>query len=151
MRLYKTFWGLTIDLDHVQAISDARFIDRMGYGGYFAGFDIHFILQDKPLSYLTDHYCKNDYYRYVAPGDRPQNGYHEIKMANHQWVKVSHVKDQSEILMVVVLQMKVNRLIEEWKTWTPPFKIHPGAFKYQPYWNDNEDNTDVRSPGPYRV
>jgi hypothetical protein len=49
MRIWKSPWGEHIDLDHVQAVRPVYFEDRMGRGGYYAGFSIQYILQDKPV------------------------------------------------------------------------------------------------------
>lgn len=40
-----------IDLTKIVSISDAYFIDRMGSGGYYVGFDIECQLLEKPIHY----------------------------------------------------------------------------------------------------
>lgn len=59
MRPYKIEWyadqwrrdthKLHVDLDHILAISEPYFVDRMGHGGYFARFDITMAFLDKPI------------------------------------------------------------------------------------------------------
>jgi len=52
--IYKMFTGNHIDLSKVVDISAPWFEDRMGRGGYYAGFDITFQLMDNPVSYGFD-------------------------------------------------------------------------------------------------
>ncbi len=47
--IYKTFYGNHIDLSKLVGVSEAYFIDRMGWGGYFVGFDMQFQLMDNPI------------------------------------------------------------------------------------------------------
>lgn len=49
--IYKTPFGTHIDLARIVEISDAMFINRMGSGGYFVGFYIHYQLKDEPVWY----------------------------------------------------------------------------------------------------
>lgn len=76
MRPHKIEWGSHhekyvrhIDLDHVLAIDEPEFIDRMGGGGYFAEFEIHMMFLDKPLRVST--YCEADH----GPSEWTADGY----------------------------------------------------------------------------
>lgn len=46
--------GPWVDLDHVLEIKPPRFEDRMGYGGYFALFEIYFAFRDEPRVYIFE-------------------------------------------------------------------------------------------------
>ncbi len=75
MRPYQITWNIsnqqyidttsrvTIDLDHVLAITEPHFEDRMGFGGYFAEFEIILAFRDTPLVISTrsdsDHSDRN--------------------------------------------------------------------------------------------
>jgi hypothetical protein len=91
--IVKTFTGKHIDLSKVVAISDARFVDRMGHGGYFVEFDIDIQLLDKPLNFgrriEADH-----------SGDRPKPIYDE------DGVTITGVRE---------LQEKIDDLVKQWK------------------------------------
>ena len=49
--IYKTWFNEYIDLSYILTISDAVFINRMGYGGLFVEFSIEFILRDRSITY----------------------------------------------------------------------------------------------------
>lgn len=52
--IYKTFYGKYIDLSKLVAVSEAYHIDRMGCGGYFVAFDMHFQLMETPITYTRE-------------------------------------------------------------------------------------------------
>ncbi len=47
--IVRAFWGVHIDLTKIVSVSNAYFIDRMGSGGYYWGFDVHCQLIDRPI------------------------------------------------------------------------------------------------------
>lgn len=103
--IVKTFIGKHIDLSKVVSISDAHFIDRMGSGGFYVGFEIHCQLLDQPIKYeRMFEYDEADY-----SGHRPtpvtiQGSYHQFYNANEE-----------DILAVQRLQKQIDELIEQWK------------------------------------
>lgn len=94
--IVRTFMGNHLDLSKVVAISDAQFIDRMGFGGWFVGFKIHIQLMDKPIEYER----KFDYDEYSF------NKSHEVVYG----------KDGITPLAVERLQSQINELITQWKS-----------------------------------
>lgn len=95
--IVRTFMGTHMDLSKIVSISDARFIDRMGSGGFFAGFDIHIQLLDKPVHYEVkfDNNDEADYNTYHRPV--PIMGRSGVPLA------------------VERLQKQVDGLIQQWK------------------------------------
>lgn len=93
--IIKTFIGKHIDLSKVVAISDARFINRMGFGGYFVGFEIHCQLLDKPIIYER----KFDW-------DESERG--DVRA-------IIYGEDEQTPLAVERLQKQIDELIEQWK------------------------------------
>jgi len=49
--IVKLFNGKYIDIDKVVSISEPSFIDRMGHGGFYVGFDIEVQLLEKTIEY----------------------------------------------------------------------------------------------------
>lgn len=110
--IIKTFIGKHIDLSKVVSISDAYFEDNMGYGGYFASFEIDIQLRDEPIKYNRE--FKYDEYDY-------HNGNHTITLFDGRKVESSELYDSDnhyEILAVRRLQQEINELIDQWKTLT---------------------------------
>lgn len=93
--IVRTFMGTHIDLSKVISISDAYFINKMGFGGWFVGFDIHIQLLDEPIHYsrgfVHDEYIYND---------------------KHELI---YGRDGKTILAVERLQHQINDLIKQWK------------------------------------
>ena len=96
--IYKTFFGKYIDLDKLISVSDAEFIDRMGYGGYFVGFEMRFQLQDNPMCYQRE---------LVAP---------EEYIFDHENSKFILVTNNGSLKCVENLQKQIDELIEAWKS-----------------------------------
>jgi hypothetical protein len=94
--IVKTFIGKHIDLSKVVAISDAEFIDRMGSGGFYVGFDIHIQLLDNPIRYER----KFEYDEDDRSGHRPSPVY---------W------RDGNTPLAVKRLQGQIDQLIQQWQ------------------------------------
>lgn len=126
MRIYKTFWGAHIDLDHILWISDAQFVDRMGNGGYFVAFEIQFMLQDKPLRY-EEHLGYSDKYFRTARDDKNGFSHWEILTVDNEWVKLDCKLNHKTFKCAADLQKKVNIIIQAWTNGT-----------YVPYWNDKD-------------
>lgn len=98
--IVKTFMGKHIDLSKVVSISDAEFFDRMGFGGYFVGFEMEVQLLDKPIKYE----------RKLTYEERQQ--YEE----NHKKLPYGlQVSTSQSILAVRNLQKQINELIQQWK------------------------------------
>lgn len=126
MRIYKTFWGAHIDLDHILWISDAQFVDRMGNGGYFVAFEIQFMLQDKPLRY-EEHLGYSDTYHRNVPNSKVGFSHWEILTVNDEWVKMDYKLDPKTFKCVAELQTKVDEIIKAWS-----------RNDYVRYWNDKD-------------
>ena len=97
--IVKIFTGKHIDLSKIVSISDAYFIDHMGRGGWFVGFDIDFQLKDDLTKYIKE-------VEEIRFGDVL-----ELKMIDGTFVKINDVrtiKDKSKILDVKNLQDKTN-------------------------------------------
>lgn len=93
--IVKAFTGQYIDLSKVVSISDARFLDRMGSGGWFVTFEINVQLMEKPIVYTR----KFEYDEYNF------NDKHELIYA----------KDRRTPLAVERLQKQVDDLVRQWK------------------------------------
>lgn len=91
--IVKTFIGKHIDLSKVIAISDARFIDRMGHGGYFVGFEIDVQLRDEPIKYVRG-------FEYIEESEG---------------LKIVYGEDGNTPLAVERLQAQIDHLVEQWK------------------------------------
>jgi hypothetical protein len=102
MMIIKAFFNKHIDLTKIVAVSDAYFIDRMGHGGWFVGFDIDVQLLDKPIKYtrpLTD----GEYF-YEFKADRSGRGH-----------VLLYSKDEKTPVCVENLQKQIDGLIQQWK------------------------------------
>jgi hypothetical protein len=116
--IVKAFIGKHIDLDKVVSISDARFINLMGSGGYFVGFEIYIQLLDKPIKYMREF-------------DRDEVSWENKVIDNKTYPSVprpvtvsgsdrdSHYytdgKLDFDILAVQRLQAQIDELVEQWK------------------------------------
>lgn len=87
--------GKHVDFSKVVAISDARFVDRMGSGGYFVEFEIDIQLLDKPLKYSRSF----DYYEMDRMSDRLKPLYHS----------------NGKTLAELNLQKQIDQIVELWK------------------------------------
>lgn len=107
--IVKTFFGKHIDLSKVVSISDAYFIDRMGSGGYYVGFDIEVQLMENPIHYRREFkWDEKDY-----EGSKPK-----VKLVNGKLEDAFTFfsdKFNTRILAVNRLQKQVDELIEQWK------------------------------------
>lgn len=118
MAIYKSeLLGRHIDVSRILAISDARFIDRMGYGGWFVGFEILFQLQDKPLEYVRS--LDRSEYEFV---DGEDGSHHELVYVGKSGTPVldrhpSRNPNVSRlpILAVANLQRDIDKLVAVWK------------------------------------
>lgn len=95
--IVKTFIGKHVDLSKVVAISDAYFIDRMGFGGYYVGFDIYVQLLNEPIHFERELEREKEY-KYTEEG-----------------FKIVRTND-GEILAVKRLQEQIDELVEQWKS-----------------------------------
>jgi hypothetical protein len=91
--IVKTFIGKHIDLSKVIAISDAEFINRMGHGGYFVGFEIDVQLRDEPIRY--------------------ERGLYYIEESEGK--DIVYGSDGKTPLAVERLQTQIDELIGQWK------------------------------------
>jgi hypothetical protein len=91
-----------IDLDSITAISDARFLDPMGGGGYFVRFEISLKLHDKPLSYVRE-------IKYRIIDSTPQ-----VELIDGTWGRPEAPDNNSKIAAVANLQEKIEVLVQRW-------------------------------------
>jgi hypothetical protein len=104
--IVKTFIGRHIDLSKVVSISDAYFIDNMGSGGFYVGFEIHCQLLDSPIKYER----KFEYDEEDFSGHRPKPVTTSISSDLYFLI------EDKDILAVQRLQKQINELVEQWKS-----------------------------------
>lgn len=101
-QIVKTFIGKHIDLSKVVSISDAYFINRMTFGGYYVGFEIEVQLLDKPI-------------KYERPFEYDECVYDPKPMpVSISGEPLDYVIDQQELLAVSRLQKQIDELVEQW-------------------------------------
>lgn len=99
-RIVRTFMGTHLDLSKIVSISDAQFIDRMGYGGWYVSFEIIVQLSDNPIIYTR----KFDYDEYTY------NEKHELVY----W-KYPNGRESKIPLAVKRLQDQIDGLVKQWR------------------------------------
>lgn len=103
--IVKAFIGRYIDLRQVVAISEAKFYDRMGSGGYYVGFDIHIKMLDKPIHHerkLT--YTEERELEQMMPEGARR--FFRSDVPEHR------------ITAVISLQKQIDELVQQWKAAT---------------------------------
>lgn len=134
MSIVKTFFGTHIDLSKIISISDARYIDRMGYGGLYVGFEIIVQLRDEPIKYerkvdqihtvniLDNKNSDNPAESVFLMQDSIERGYHvgvivDGKVEYHHHGHLYRVKDfdPKNLICVINLQKQIDELLNEWK------------------------------------
>ena len=110
-KIIKNFFNKHIDLSKVVSISDAYFINRMGSGGYYVGFEMEVQLLDKPIKYTREFKDNEKYW------DGKQRG---IIMADKHRISnrdlyILSEEEESQVLAVKNLQIQVDELIVQWK------------------------------------
>jgi len=102
-----------IDLDRLLTVSDVRFVDMMGSGGWFVEFDLLFQLQDKPVVYSRR--LDDSEQRFTR-----ETGFQlaiEDEQGNVVFSPYHVVKTNLKIVAVKNLQREVNELVYMWKHW----------------------------------
>lgn len=106
--IVKTFIGKYIDLSKVVSISDAYFINRMGHGGYFVGFEIHCQLLEQPIKYE----------RMLDWGEEGKG--RDVKMVDGECAEPPNIfhgnQYDKDILAVHNLQKQIDELVEQWRS-----------------------------------
>lgn len=123
MRVHK-FKDHWIDLDHVLAIGDAAFINRMGSGGWFVGFHLIMAFRDRPLLFERQ-MIYNDEHRFIH-----EKGYHVAKLVDGtETDSPGSLDDQRQLVAVAALQKEVDELVRIWRgNSLPPGAPHSGGF-----------------------
>lgn len=116
---YVEFMGRHIDLSKITSISNAYFIDRMGFGGWYVGLDITFQLQDKSLEYER----KYEFREYSFGPNPEHNGRTE-----HMQIYVPGTKTP---IAVWNLQCQVAVLIEAWREYKKSLEVSQNARSYR--------------------
>lgn len=112
--IYKTPWGLHIDLDHLQMVGEPHYMNRMGRGGLYVGVNLRFALQDKWWEYerpLNDNECRFVYQN--APG----SSNHEVLTVDGEWIEHQKVLRSEQVQAVKNLAVEVNQILAAWKEW----------------------------------
>lgn len=91
----ETFFGEFIDLSKIISISKAKFIDKMGRGGYYVGFEIKCQLQKEPITYTRE---------FESDEKEFKNGKYNV----------IYNESGREILAVERLQKEIYGLIKVW-------------------------------------
>lgn len=99
-----------LDLDHIQAVEDAEFVDRMGFGGWYAEFRVWLMFREEPLVY--SHRFDETEYRFVIT---PDKSHHEALLTDGSWTKDPQ-DNETNIAAVANLQKKVDALVAEWRS-----------------------------------
>jgi hypothetical protein len=118
--IYKTFWGEYIDFDTVISISSARFIDRMGSGGWFVGFTIKTKNGDLEYSRELCHYSEMEFRTNQLNGR--MDGQHYLKMVNgsshgNNVLPYANREFDKNILACANLQKQIDQIVEDWILW----------------------------------
>lgn len=109
-RIFKSEHFGHIDLDKIVRVGDAYFIDNMGSGGWYVGFNVDVQLRDAPLEY-----CRELSYM-EENGEAKFDKCHLLALTNGTWTSESYmVSGDTKIVAVVNLQKEVDALVEEWK------------------------------------
>jgi hypothetical protein len=98
--IYKTFFGTYIDLDKLVSVGKAEFIDRIGCGGWFVGFEMHFQLMDKPIYFERILHEPEEY------------SYNPNEIRKFQIVRSADDK----LKCVENLQKQIDELVSDWKS-----------------------------------
>lgn len=104
-----------IDLDKIAAISDAYFMDHMGSGGWFVGFEIHMQLLDKPIKWARGFAEDEKDYSYT-PGHH--NGVFYLVFTDGSKDTRDSVEGKT-ILAVDRLQREIDELVRLWRGGDP--------------------------------
>jgi hypothetical protein len=99
-KLYQLFDGRWLDLSHIVEVSPAYFIDRMGHGGWFMGFQIRFMFIDNPAryEYALAHFG-------LSKEDEGESWAHHVGKYERRWSGEGVPK----------LQAEVDKLIAAWR------------------------------------
>lgn len=97
--IVRAFWGVHIDLTKIVSVSDAYFMDRMGSGGYYWGFDVHCQLLDRPIHLEYDSDELNVEVHTIQANGKPLTMLPEI----------------AALSGIAVLQPQIEEFIELWK------------------------------------
>lgn len=100
-----------VDLAHISSVGEAQFIDRMGHGGWFCGFDIDFFLHDTPRRYewMAEECGGVKYTPSVS---------HMLEHEDGTWLSRPDTKKHGELICVRNLNARILRdIIEPWKQW----------------------------------
>lgn len=112
MRAYK-IWDTWIDLDHVLGISDARFDNFMGRGGWYVSFHIHLMFKDGALIFSRKFSDKEQRYN-------PEKKYHEALLIDGSWEDSPSSLDEPSLIQAVAnLQKEVEIIQSIWRTKAP--------------------------------
>lgn len=106
--IYKIENGPYIDLDKLIHVSEAYFIDRMGFGGWYVGFKMEFQLRETAIEFIRE--LNESEFQYDD-----EKGRHLLKLTNNElavWVD-----DYKEVLAVSNMQKIVNTLVFNWQVY----------------------------------
>lgn len=103
----------TIDLDHLVAVHDPSFVNRVGAGGWFVQFSLYFLYRDAPITYQRDLIEADPYreHRYAR-----STGYF-LKMADGSEVLANQIHQahgQEPLCVLNVRTILLEPLIKAW-------------------------------------
>lgn len=104
-----------VDLAHIQTVGPAYFNNLMGSGGWFVGFSIDFMLQDKPRHYE---------WRAEEFGDtvKFEEDCHWIQYEDGTWTNNpgngERHKEHGKLMCLKILDERIERdIVGPWKEW----------------------------------
>ena len=122
--VYKTWWGEYIDFGKLISVTSAYFIDCMGVGGWFVGFDLKFQDSSNPVHYERE--LVHNFTGHVSDGgeswfDHEQHHCHMLLMSDGSSIPApdcrSLNKHSTSIRAVANLQKQIEGLIKDWETY----------------------------------
>jgi hypothetical protein len=106
------FLAKHVDLDAIIYVNHARFIDKMGSGGLYVGFEMQFRLVDAPFQWWRELKYETEQ-RFIHHKD--SGGHHEVLRTNGEWVHHLEVGEH-ELACVLTLQNEMlTQIIEPWR------------------------------------
>jgi hypothetical protein len=115
MRPYK-FRDTWIDLDHVLAITDAGFINQMGFGGWYVGFQVVMAFRDKPLVFERELTKDEQGWDHDKKSLTSSATPYLFNVDGSRSYKPDWNADHKQFLCVSRVQSEVDKLIEAWRS-----------------------------------
>jgi hypothetical protein len=126
--IYKTFWGAYIDFETLISISESKFIDRLGSGGWSVEFSI-FFKDSNPITYSRE--LNENEQTFLTP-DFPElwpknikdvkRSEHYLALADGHWITArdtwKFLHDGHELILACSnLQKQIDQIVNDWESW----------------------------------